>query len=166
MRPLALLGALLLSACSNDVFVGPDGATGDGGGTSDGGGAVDGSTLDAPTIQTDIKCNNNNCTGHICCAPQTGWDLASCASITTENQLSCQMYLECDDINDCPGGQVCCAQQYFNSAMAKNLITTSRCSSTCATNTGSIQLCLESSECLAGSCQGNQGNPSWLKTCQ
>ncbi len=165
MRPLALLGALLLSACSTDVFVGADGATGDGG-TSDGA-ISDGGGMPDAFVKVEVKCNSSTCqaTQTVCCTGST-WDLASCAAPSSENTISCQHYLECDDITDCAGGQVCCAQQIFDNTLAKNVVTTSRCSSTCGGSTSSVQLCDSDNECKTGSCQNYAGSPSWLKTCQ
>ncbi len=158
MRFLPVFGALVLCACSTDVFVTPDAAA-DGGD----GGTVTGDSAPPLTI---IKCNNTTCTGHTCCAPFAGWDVTSCAAASTEGQPTCARFLECDDVTDCAAGQVCCAQQAVDGVTGKELISSAKCASTCTSSGTQVQLCNTDNECLQGNCQNNQGNPTWLKTCQ
>ncbi len=156
MKFLPVFGALVLSACSTDVFVAPEGGTDSGGN--------DANADAAPPPTPIIKCANTTCTGHDCCSA-ANWDVATCGAAVTEGTATCLRYLECDNAADCVQGQVCCANEVNDPVANKLTVTSAKCATTCS-GTNTVQLCTADLECLQGNCQGNQGLPSWLQTCQ
>lgn len=111
-----LLAATLASACNGQfdfdttldsgappiivVEAGPDDVSlGDVSSTID-------TALDAPRTGVHIACGADDCSTWGCCSKSSG---VSCVDVA-EGGTCAGVLVQCDDTDDCPAGQVCCAE--------------------------------------------------------
>jgi hypothetical protein len=107
----ALLAAILASACDGqfdfdtaiDTGAPPvivvDADSGDASSVTD-------AVPDAPRTGVHIACGASDCLSSGCCAKSSG---VSCVD-TAEGGTCAGVLVQCDDTDDCPAGQVCCAE--------------------------------------------------------
>ncbi len=151
MRFLPVFGALVLCACSTDVFVTPD--SGDAGSDA---------AETAPPLSYDVQCKSGLCSNQVCCMV-AAWDVASCQPTSAENNpASCAHFLECDDPTDCAVNEVCCGQQ-GTTGTGTAYLSNAHCATSC---TGGVELCTSDTQCATNNCQNFAGAPAWIKTCQ
>jgi hypothetical protein len=62
--------------------------------------------VDPPRIGVHIACGASECVSSECCVESAGM---SCVS-TAEGGTCGGLLIQCDDTDDCPAGQVCCAE--------------------------------------------------------
>lgn len=146
------VASCVVVGCAADTFVGGDGAAGDAG----------------PQPVTIACASSSTCTaGQACCVSLTnGWSSATCQPDTNEGKLGCERYLSCSDAADCPTGQVCCATTILPDGGGQTIVST-QCLASCS-GANMAQLCNKNAptECLTGTCNDWNGNPSWVLTCQ
>ncbi len=160
----------------NDTGVTTDATSGGDGSISEGGhsDAIVEDVISLPDVFADVavgptvQCNASDTLqcpvpSEVCCG-DLYWQNSSCVALSNCTGTNSHP-LACDNVNDCPKGQICCAD-VLNSGIIN--VADSYCWTSCVSS--QRQLCRQASECVGGLTKcvplPSGSTPVWINECQ